>query len=126
MITGGNENLTPETSKSWVFGGVFSPSFIPRFSVEANYYNIKVDGAIQTVDAEVTLTNCVVNSDPAACALVTQRQTVSSPQVAGLLQNIAGIETDGLDLNLTIGRRRTSIGHVRFHLEQHFPAQLST
>ena len=28
--------LTPETSKSWVFGGVYSPSLLPRFSIEAN------------------------------------------------------------------------------------------
>ena len=37
VITGGNEDLQPETSKSWVVGAVFSPSAIPRFSVEANY-----------------------------------------------------------------------------------------
>ena len=54
VIVGGNEDLEPETSKSWVLGGVYSPSFLPRFSVEANWYKIKIDGAIQTVDAEVT------------------------------------------------------------------------
>ena len=36
VIVGGNENLEPETSKSWVFGGVYSPSFLPRFSIEVN------------------------------------------------------------------------------------------
>ncbi len=79
MIVGGNENLLPETSKSWVFGGVYSPSFIPRLSVEVNHYNIKIEGAIQTVDADVTLTNCVVNNDPAACALVTSGRRSADP-----------------------------------------------
>ena len=72
VIVGGNPELQPETSKSWVLGGVYSPSFLPRFSVELNWYNIKLKDAIQTVDAEVTLNNCVVNNDPAACALVTR------------------------------------------------------
>ena len=39
--------------------------FLPRFSVEANWYKIKIDGAIQPVDAEFTVTQCVVNNDPA-------------------------------------------------------------
>ena len=41
VIIGGNEDLNAETSKSWVLGGVYSPSFIPRFSVEANWYKIR-------------------------------------------------------------------------------------
>ena len=123
VIVGGNENLHPETSKSWVFGGVYSPSFIPRFSVEVNHYNIKIDGAIQTVDAEVTLTNCVVNNDPAACALVT-RAGGQLTQVSGLLQNIAGIETKGWDVNVDLPDGEDVDRVVRFHLEQHVPPEL--
>ena len=95
MIVGGNENLDAEESRSWVLGGVYSPSFLPRFSIELNWYNIKIDGAIQTVDAEVTLNNCVVANDPAACALVT-RVNGNLTQVSGLLQNIAGIKTKAI------------------------------
>ena len=46
--------LTPETSKSWVFGGVYSPAFFRRFSVEANHYKIKVKGAIQARPAPMS------------------------------------------------------------------------
>ena len=77
VIVGGNEALDPETSKSWVFGGVISPSYIPGLSLEANYYIIKIKGAIQTVDAEVTLTNCVVNNDPAVLRADHPRSTAS-------------------------------------------------
>ena len=115
VIVGGNEALAPETSESWIFGGVFSPSFLPGFSIEANHYNIKIDGAIQTVDAEVTLTNCVVNDDPLACALVTRAGSGGQlTQVSGLLQNIAGIETKGIDVNVTYRTPRTSAGSFGF------------
>lgn len=113
VIVGGNPELQPETSKSWVLGGVYSPSFLPRFSIELNWYNIKLKDAIQTVDAEVTLNNCVVNNDPAACALVT-RVNGNLTQVSGLLQNIAGVNTKGYDLNIAYRTDQTSAGKFGF------------
>ena len=113
VIVGGNEELDAEESKSLVLGGVYSPSALPRFSIELNWYRIKIDGAIQTVDAEVTLNNCVVNNDPAACALVT-RVNGNLTQVSGLLQNIAGIRTKGYDLNLAYRTNKASYGTFGF------------
>jgi len=109
VLVGGNENLRAESSKSWIFGGVYSPSFLPGFSVEANHYSIKVKGAIQPVDAAFTLTNCVENNDPVSCALVTRVGGVLT-QVSGILGNIAGIRTKGWDLNVAYRGRKTSIG----------------
>lgn len=119
VLVGGNEGLDPETSKSWIFGGVLSPSQLPGLSVELNHYNIKVNGAIQTVDAEVTLTNCVVNNDPAACALVT-RVNGNLTQISGLLQNIAGIKTRGWDLNVAYRSPRTRWGKFGVTLNNTF------
>jgi iron complex outermembrane receptor protein len=109
VAVGGNENLKPETSKSWVFGGVYSPSFLPGFSIEANHYNIRIKGAIQPVDAEFTLHNCEVNNDPTSCALVT-RVGGTLTQVNGILGNIAGIRTKGIDVNLAYRSRKMSMG----------------
>lgn len=114
VLVGGNQNLDPETSKSWVLGAVVSPSILPRFSIEVNYYTIKIDGAIQPVDAEFTLTQCVVSNDPAACALVTRAGAGQLTQVSGVLGNIAGIDTDGVDLNLLYSTERTSAGRFAF------------
>jgi iron complex outermembrane receptor protein len=100
VIVGGNEDLDAETSKSLVLGGVWSPSFVPGFSIDMNWYRFKVKGAITTVDAEVTLNNCMVDNDPAACALVTRTSNGILTHVSGLLQNIASIKTKGIDLNV--------------------------
>jgi iron complex outermembrane receptor protein len=112
VITGGNENLKPETSKGWVFGAVYSPSFIPRFSAEANYYNIKVKGAIQAVNANTTLQQCVVSNDANACALVTRTASGQIANIQGLLNNIAAIETEGLDVNFSYRTTRMDWGTV--------------
>ncbi|WP_380873985.1 TonB-dependent receptor [Sphingomonas sp. DBB INV C78] len=114
VLVGGNEDLSPETSKSWNFGAVYSPSFFTGLSLEVDYYDIKVRGAIQSIDAEVTVTNCAVNNDPTACGLVTRAGGGQLTQVVGLLQNIAGIDTDGLDVNLTYRTGETDWGNFGF------------
>lgn len=100
VTTGGNEALQPETSKSYVIGGVYSPSFITGLALEANYYNIEVEGAVQAVPRLTTVLNCLLTNDPSTCALVT-RVNGQLIEVEGLLQNIAAINTDGIDVNLS-------------------------
>jgi iron complex outermembrane receptor protein len=109
VIVGGNEDLQPETSKSWVIGGVFSPSFLSGLSAEVNWYKIKVSDAIQSINGNTTLVNCVVENDPAACALVT-RVSGELTEISGLLQNIAAIKTNGFDVNLAYRNIETGIG----------------
>jgi len=109
VTVGGNPILEPETSRSWIFGGVFSPSFLPGFSIEANHYNIKITRAIQPIDAAFTLTNCEVNNDPVSCALVT-RVGGTLTTIAGILGNIAAIETKGIDLNVAYRSPKTRMG----------------
>jgi iron complex outermembrane receptor protein len=100
VTTGGNQALEPESSESYVVGGVYSPSFVPGLSLEANYYNIKLNGAIQAIPRATTVLNCLLTSDPATCALVT-RVNGELIEIEGFLQNIAAINTDGIDVNLT-------------------------
>ena len=111
--TGGNRDLDPETSKSLVFGGVYSPSWLRGFSIEANYYDIEVEGAIQAIPRSTTVLNCLLTNDPAICALTT-RVNGELLEVQGLLQNIAAIETDGIDVNLSLSGVETGIGRLGF------------
>jgi iron complex outermembrane recepter protein len=114
VLVGGNPNLKAETSKSWVFGGVFSPDFIPAFSVEVNHYNIRIKGAIQAIPADATLSNCEVANDPTACALVTRANNGQITQILGFLGNISGINTTGWDVNVAYRTPVTSIGRFGF------------
>lgn len=100
VTTGGNQSLEPETSESYVLGGVFSPSFIPGLALEANYYNIELNGAIQAIPRLTTVLNCLLTGDAGTCALVS-RVNGELIEIEGFLQNIAAINTDGIDVNLT-------------------------
>jgi iron complex outermembrane receptor protein len=113
VSTGGNEDLDAERSESWVVGGVYSPSWLPRFSIEANWYKIKVEGAIQAIPRPTTVLNCLLTKDPATCALV-ERVNGELTEVQGFLQNIAAIKTKGIDVNLAYRGVETGIGRFGF------------
>ena len=113
VVTGGNPNLKPETSKGWVLGGVWSPAAIAhRVSVEVDYYNIAVNGAIQQVDAATILANCYLANDPIACAAVPRTASGQITQIQGVLQNIGGIRTTGFDVNFSARTARASWGQL--------------
>jgi len=105
VVTGGNAALDSESSESWGFGAVWRPSFLPQLSLEANYYNIRVDGAIAAIDAETLLGRCAQTGDALSCAAIDRTASGAVSQIRGLLQNIASIETDGLDLTLNFRSR---------------------
>jgi iron complex outermembrane receptor protein len=114
VVTGGNPALDPETSRSWGAGVVWRPHFARRLSLEGNYYHIKVDGAIQAIDANVLLGRCANSGDALSCAAIDRVASGQSAgqitQIRGFLQNIASIETDGLDLTLNWRSPPTSAG----------------
>jgi iron complex outermembrane receptor protein len=110
VITGGNPNLDPEKSRSWGAGMVWRPHFARRLSLEGNYYHIRVNGAIQAIDAEVLLGRCANTGDPLSCAAITRSGSGAVTQIRGFLQNIASIQTDGFDLSLNWRGPQTGIG----------------
>jgi iron complex outermembrane recepter protein len=126
VVTGGNRNLKPETSESWVFGAVFSPSFArdqawaDRIDIEMNYYDISVDGAIQPIGAETLLGRCAQNGDALSCNAVSRTASGAVAQINGLLQNIGGIDTDGIDLSVTWQGPETGYGTFRVSVNSTF------
>ncbi len=110
VVTGGNPDLDSESSESWGFGTVWRPSFLPQLSLEVNYYNIRVDGAIQAIDAEVLLGRCAQTGDAVSCAAIDRSASGQVAQIRGFLQNIASVETDGLDVTLNFRPRPGSAG----------------
>lgn len=122
VVTGGNVDLDPETSESWVIGAVFSPrgvrdsGWASDFSIEANYYDISVDGAIGPIGADVLLNRCAQSGDALSCAAVTRTASGAIVTINGLLQNIAGIDTRGVDVTLNYRTPEYSAGQFGLYL----------
>ena len=58
-ITGGNPNLREETAKTWTAGVVWKPEFLHGFSATADWYDILINQAINTAEAEQLAQLCV-------------------------------------------------------------------
>ncbi|WP_176496688.1 TonB-dependent receptor domain-containing protein [Sphingomonas sp. HMP6] len=58
IISGSNPNLVAETSDSFTYGGVFTPRFLPGFSLSVDYYDIKVSGVIVSLTAQTIVNTC--------------------------------------------------------------------
>ena len=115
VLTGGNAALAPETATTWVFGGVYSPAwarqgFASALSLEVNYYDIKVDGAIASIPAEVLLGRCAQGGDALSCAAINRTSSGSISAINGTLLNTGGIRTRGIDATLTMRTRETGAG----------------
>jgi outer membrane receptor protein involved in Fe transport len=58
IISGGNPDLREESSDNYTVGGVFTPRFIPGFSISSDYYDITVNDVITAVSAQNILNLC--------------------------------------------------------------------
>ena len=116
VLTGGNAALKPETSRTWLFGGVYAPNwakssgFASQLSIEGNYYDIKVMDAIAPVAAQLTLSRCAETGDALSCAAITRTSNGLISRINAQLQNIGGIRTRGVDVTMVYRSPRTSAG----------------
>jgi iron complex outermembrane receptor protein len=106
VITSGNRNLAPETSRSWNFSGVWEPKFLKEASwasggsIELAYTDIKLDDAIQALSGQTVLDRCANTNDALSCATITRTASGVISGIANPLINIGGIKTRALDLNV--------------------------
>lgn len=117
--TGGNRDLQPETSETWTAGFTWDiplSGALEQLLVEANYYDITIDGAIQAPDAQDVLDSCIATLDPLFCNQVNRLPSGTITSIEGTLNNIGGIETQGVDINLNLALAETGIGQFRFQL----------
>jgi iron complex outermembrane receptor protein len=120
VTTGGNMLLTPETSDTFTAGFTWDVAAadnwdgIESMLFEMNYYDIDIKNAIQPPDAQDLLNQCVDTLDPFFCNNVTRAPGGTVTRIAGVLQNIGGIETSGFDWKVELTTAGSDMGQFRF------------
>ncbi len=104
---GGNPNLFEEKAKTLTLGVVLTPQAIPRFSFTADFFDIKIDDAIQLVPRNTVISGCVDSAGTSSlCNLIVREGAGSNPrtrtpgtvwQVDSLPVNAANFKTQGID-----------------------------
>lgn len=100
FLQGGTATLKPETANSVTLGLVLQPMRDMSFSID--YFSIKVEDTISSVDPTTTLSQCLASGAPLFCSKI-QRDSVGSlwiedsGRIDALNQNIGTTSTKGWD-----------------------------
>ena len=81
---GGNPNLNPEEAKTYTAGIVFTPRFARTLKLSVDYYHIKVDNYISSVDPTLILNQCLTTGNSFFCKLVHRDPSTGSVYGNGL------------------------------------------
>lgn len=100
-FVGGNSALQEETSKTITAGFVLTPRFAPGLTFSVDYFDIKIDDAINTIDRDRIIEQCLVTGEAVFCDNVL-RDAVTGKLITvdAQLQNIASLQSRGFDAKL--------------------------
>jgi len=103
-LLGGDPALLPETALTTSFGIGWTPSFIPHFRVQVDYYDIKIENVIQSIGAANILTQCATNN--VLCNLIHRDANGSLWETnAGFITdtnlNVGKLQEQGIDLDMS-------------------------
>ena len=116
---GGNPDLSEETAKTWTAGVVLRPEFAPGLSVSLDWYDIEIEDAINTPEAQELAELCVDQPtlDNSFCPNITRDPTTGF--ISGFVvkpDNVAAFKTAGLDMNFDYRLPTEHIGEFKFQL----------
>ncbi|HEY1605540.1 MAG TPA: TonB-dependent receptor [Allosphingosinicella sp.] len=117
FLSGGNPNLKAEVGKSLTIGGVLTPRFLPGFSLTVDYFDIKVNNLIATLDAQTILNECVDSPslNNQFCPLINPRNQfglLASPALLSSGINFAKQTARGVDFDLAYRRNFSNGGRL--------------
>jgi iron complex outermembrane receptor protein len=98
---GGNPALEPETANTYTLGIVLNPA--QDFGATLDYFDIRIDDTVSTIEGSVILRQCLDTGDPFFCALV-RRDAASSAlwygdaNVVAINRNIGSARVAGADV----------------------------
>ncbi|MDI9239891.1 TonB-dependent receptor [Lysobacter sp. LF1] len=58
-LSGGNPQLSEETSKTFTMGAVLTPTFLPGFGITVDYWDIEIEDAISYITGQQIAEHCV-------------------------------------------------------------------
>ena len=119
-LISGSTTLKPETGLTTSFGIGWTPSFIPGFRAQFDYYNINIEGVIQGLGGGNILNQCLTND--VLCGNIRRDQfgslwELSIPPSAGYIidpkVNNGSLLERGVDVDLRYAFDIGSLGKIR-------------
>jgi outer membrane receptor protein involved in Fe transport len=121
-LIGGNVNLDPEIADTYTVGVVIQPRFVPRFALTVDWFDIRVENAIQALGADNIITSCIQSGDPFFCNKIQRAPNGSlwlSQQgfIRDLQENIGGLSTRGIDVGMSYSMDIGGMGNIGLNFQ---------
>jgi outer membrane receptor protein involved in Fe transport len=118
-LLGGNTQLGPETALTTSFGIGFTPSFVPNFRAQVDYYDIHVENVIEPVGGSVILDQCATNG--IFCNYIHRNAQGSlwennSGYISDLPLNVGSLREKGLDIDMSYSYDFGAFGKIHSQL----------
>jgi outer membrane receptor protein involved in Fe transport len=116
-LTGGNTNLKPETALTTSVGVQLTPSMLPDFRMNIDYYDIKIQNVIQKIGADTILKECLTAG--LFCEDI-HRNAIGSlwlgqdGYVVDALANVGELEEKGVDVDMAYALNIGTLGKLHF------------
>lgn len=123
VVTGGNPNLNLERGETFTAGVVLRPSFVPRFNLSVDYYDIKVKGAIDSLTGPAIATAC--KQQNILCNLLLFNPNGSINTVYSTYQNLSRLHAEGFELVMDYSVPLFD-GNLAFQINGNYVQDLST
>jgi outer membrane receptor protein involved in Fe transport len=102
QVSGGNPDLENEASDTLTFGAVISLPVVEGLNIAVDYYDVKVNDAISTINAQLVVDECFRRLDISSefCQRISRFPDGQMFQVESTLVNVAELKVEGIDLQL--------------------------
>ncbi|WP_340267978.1 TonB-dependent receptor plug domain-containing protein [Sphingobium mellinum] len=107
-VTRGNPDLKPEVANTLSLGVVVQPRAIPGFTLSVDYYDVKLKGAIQSLNTDIAARTCEASGGTSPlCALIVRNPALpysdrsdanAARAIINTPANLAGLKTRGFDI----------------------------
>ena len=136
QLYGGNPDLNPETAKTYTAGFVYTPKKVPGLRVSLDYFHIRVDDYISTVDPTLILNQCLTTGSSFFCGLIHRNPTTgilygTDGYIISTNVNTGYLQTSGYDVsaNYTLDLEAVTgknLGRINFDLTGTLLSDLTT
>jgi outer membrane receptor protein involved in Fe transport len=115
VYTGGNPQLAPESGSTWTAGALLQLREFDALQASLDFWRIRLDHAIGSVDDATIINDCADSGSPDACRLITRHADGSIASVDAQTANLTRYTVRGIDLSLSASQ---PLGHgvVAAHL----------
>ncbi|GBR52982.1 TonB-dependent receptor protein [Neokomagataea thailandica NBRC 106555] len=107
-IGGGNTQLQPEEGRTYTFGTVITPRWIPGLSLSGEYWHYSISHMISALPTTYILNNCYDGSNTSLCSQVNRLSNGQISTVSAYAQNIGALRTSGVDFDFDYRHHITS------------------